>query len=143
MNYPEAKYIVTEICRIPFYRTSVNNYQKLIDELQRQIDTLTEPSSPNGKEAIGEAKGNAVYDYTEKLTEYVTEQAAIEWEMKYYSWSLKKAEGYRDTLLRGENADFVLDYMGTRDKRELQEKYHVGNAYDRMIRIVKQELKGK
>lgn len=65
------------------------------------------------------------------------------WETKYYVWSLRKAEGYRDTLLRGENADFVLDYTGTRDKRELQDKYHVGNAYDRMIRIVKQELKGK
>jgi len=143
MNYSEAKYIVTEIIRIPFYKTSVNNYQKLIDELQRQIDSLTEPSSPNGKESIGEAKGNAIYDYTEKLTEYATEQAAIEWEMKYYVWSLRKAEGYRDILLKGENSDFVLDYISTKDKRALQEKYHVGNAYDRMIRIVIQELKRK
>lgn len=143
MNYPEAKYIVTEICRIPFYRTSVSNYQKLIDELQRRIDELTEPTSPNGKEAIGAAKGNTPTDYTEKLTEYVTEQAAVEWEMKYYVWSLRKAEGYRDILLKGENAAYVQDYLNTRDKRELQEKYHVGNAYDRMIRIVKQELKGK
>ena len=143
MNYAEAKYIVTELCRIPFYHTSVNNYQKLIDELQRQIDELTEPSSPNGKESIGEAKGNALHDYTEKLTEYVTEQAAIEWEMKYYVWSLRKAEGYREMLMKGENAEYVKDYLSTRDKRELQEKYHVGNAYDRMIRIVKQELKGK
>lgn len=143
MNYPEAKYIVTEICRIPFYKQSVANYQKQIDDLQRMIDSLTEPSSPNGKESIGEAKGNALHDYTEKLTEYVTEQAAIEWEMKYYVWSLRKAEGYRDILLKGENADYVTDYINTRDKRELQDKYHVGNAYDRMIRIVKQELKGK
>jgi hypothetical protein len=143
MNYSEAKYIVTEMVRIPFYKVSVNNYQKAIDELQRHIDSLTEPSSPNGKEAIGEAKGNALHDYTEKLTEYVTEQAAIEWEMKYYVWSLRKAEGYRDLLLKGENADYVQDYLNTRDKRELQTKYHVGNAYDRMIRIVIQELKSK
>lgn len=49
MNYSEAKYIVTEICRIPFYKVSVNNYQKLIDDLQRRIESLSEPSSPNGK----------------------------------------------------------------------------------------------
>lgn len=143
MNYSEAKYIVTEICRIPFYKVSVNNYQKLIDELQRRIYSLSEPSSPNGKESIGEAKGNAVSDYTEQLLTLVTEQAAIEWELKYYVWSLKKAEGYRDLLLNGENAEYVKDYMTVRDKRELQEKYHVGNAYDRMIRIVRNELKGK
>lgn len=143
MNTKEARYIVTEMVRIPFYRTSVNNYQKLIDELQRQIDILSEPSSPNGRESIGEAKGNSVHDYSEKLTEYVTEQAAIEWEMKYYVWSLRKAEGYRDKLLKGENADYVQDYLKAKDKRELQEKYHVGNPYDRMLRIVKQEMKGK
>lgn len=143
MNYSEAKYIVTEISRIPFYRTSVNNYQKLIDDLQFKIDNLTTPSSPNGKVSIGEAKGNAINDYTEHMLSLVTEQSAVEWEKKFYQWALKKAEGYRDLLLNGSNADYVRDYMTVRDKRELQEKYHVGNAYDRMVRIVKQELKGK
>lgn len=143
MNYSDAKYIVTELSRIPFYKTSVNNYQKLIDDIQFKIDTLSEPSSPNGKESIGEAKGNSIADYTEVLTTLVTEQAAVEWELKFYALALIKAEGYRDRLFKGENADYVRDYLSTRDKRTLQDKYHVGNAYDRMLRIVIQELKKK
>lgn len=143
IDYQDARYIVTEINRIPYYRRCIAGYKETIDDLERQKADLTMPSSPNGKEDIGGSKGNDVYDYTKVLIDIIAKQDEVRQEMYEYIWLLKKAEGYYEKLQGSLEADFVDDYFSTRDKRELQNKYHIGNAYDRILRITRSVIKKK
>lgn len=137
ISYSEARYIVTEISRIGFYQETVAKYRSKIEDLDREKDALTMPSSPNGKESIGDAKGNEVWDYTKALLEIVSKQDELRDEMLDYWRLLKRAERYLERLNESLESDYVKDYFKTHDKRQLQRKYHVGNAYDKIIRITR------
>lgn len=137
IDYQDARYIVTEINRLPYYRRCIAEYKEKIDDLERQKSELTMPSSPNGKEAIGDAKGNEVFDYTKVLIDIIAKQDEVKQEMYEYIWLLRKAERYYEQLTGSLESDFVVEYFQTKDKRELQRKFHIGNAYDRMIRITR------
>ena len=140
LSYSEARYVITEISRIDFYRQCIAKYQTQIDDLEKEKLDLTVPTSPNGHESIGEAKGNAVSDYTRQLIDIIARQDEIKKEQFHFIGMLKKAEAYLDELMRSPNADYVEDYLKTRDKRSLQEKYDISNAYDRMVRIIRSEV---
>ena len=143
IRYSEAKYIREQIENMKLYEQFIAEYNAKLIELQMEIDSLSEPSSPNGRASIGEAKGNSISDYTERLTQILTDKASYELELNLYRWLMKKAQKYYDQLLRGESAEFVKDYFSTADKRSLQEKYHIGNVYDRILRVIRNEVTGK
>ena len=140
LSYSEARYVITEISRIPFYRQCIAKYQTQIDDLEKEKINLSMPTSPNGHESIGEAKGNAVGDYTRQLIEIIAKQDEVKREQFHFIGMLKKAEAYLDELMHSPNADYVRDYLITKDKRSLQKKYDISNAYDRMVRIIRSEV---
>lgn len=143
LSYADARYIITEISRLEYYRGAVAVYQSEIDELEQQKIDLSAPSSPNGKENIGEAKGNLPSDYTHHLIDIIERQDKIKKEQLMYIWWMRKAETYYEQLIQSEESDYVKAYFSTKDKRALAMKYSVGNPYDRMIRIVRGVMKRK
>lgn len=143
LSYQDARYIVTEISRLSYYRETVATYQAELDSLEQKKLDLSAPSSPNGREHIGEAKGNLPSDYTKTLINIIEVEDKIKKEQFMYIWWMRKAETYYARLLESDEAEFVKAYFSTKDKRALATKYAVGNPYDRMIRIVRAELQRK
>lgn len=143
LSYQDARYIVTEISRLSYYRETVATYQSELDALEQQKLDLSAPSSPNGREHIGEARGNLPKDYTQKLIDILEIEDRIKKEQFMYIWWMRKAENYYARLLEGDETEFVKAYFSTKDKRALAIKYCVGNPYDRIIRIVRAELQRK
>ena len=140
MTYQEAKYIVDEIKRIGFYREKVASLQREIDSLEEQKEDLARPKSPNGHESIGEAKGNAVSDYTIQLLKLSAIEDAVKQRQVFFYGLYKQACSYRKKIMSGENAKYAEDFFEAKNKWDMQKDYNVSNPYDRMVRIVRMEF---
>lgn len=144
ITYSEADYIVREIGNISRYRAWIRTYDEELRELRSQIDNLTAPVSPNGKESIGEAKGNGTHDWTIDLFVLSAKYDRIADEKRMFSERLTRAEDYQQTMLQNEEEkSFIEEYFVTRNKQALEEKYHVSNAYDRIRRIARNTIRRK
>ena len=141
LTYQEARYVVTEIARRPFYKEQLQRISSKMALLEERKLQLSMPNCPQGHEYIGAARGNEVTDFSKALTEIVTRQQSHKAEQDFFEDLLIRATKYYDMLLEGEESQYVRDYFETVDKRELQLKYNISNAYDRMIRIVRSTIK--
>jgi len=141
LSYGEARYVIGEIGRIGFYQQCVARWQFEVQEYEQQIEMLSMPSSPNGHVSIGEAKGNDVSDFSKKLVEMVAERDDLK--AKLYDWikDLRTANEYLRILMESEDAEYVKAFFETKDKWSLKEVYHISNPYDKMNRIVSQNIK--
>ena len=140
MTYQEAKYIVDEIKRIGFYREKVASLQREIDSLEHQKEDLASPKSPNGHESIGEAKGNAIGDYTIQLLKLSAIQDMVKERQIFFYGLYKQAVSYQKKLMNSEHSQYADDFFRTKNKLEMQNKYNTSNPYDRMVRIVRMEF---
>ena len=136
ITYDDAKYIVSEVGRLHYYKKRIDAYQDEIDQITNQMLMLGEPKSPNGKEGIG-ARGNEVSDKTRVFNTLITRKMEIEKRQAEFIRRKQTAESYKEQLLRSEYATYVQDFIQARDRRALSEKYNVTNPYDRMVRIVR------
>lgn len=144
ISYSEADYIVREIGNIARYKAWVRAYDDELREIRTQIDNLTAPVSPNGKESIGEAKGNGGHDWTIDLFVLSAKQDRIAEERKMFQDRLTRAEDYQKMMLANEDErEFIEEYFAVRNKQTLEEKYHISNAYDRIRRIARNTVRRK
>ena len=141
ISYSQARYIVTEISRIPFYQQMIAEYQAELTELKQKKESLSEPKSPNGKTSIGEGRGNEVTDFSNRLLDLIVRQDELEQEQYNFVKAEKRAEAYLEILLKSHDAEYAEAYFHTRDKRELHERFAISNAYDRMIRVVRNNIR--
>ena len=140
LTYQEARYIVTEISRRGFYRDTLYKLQKEIRELEQKKIDLSAPNSPQGHENIGGQRGNEVTDFSKKLVIIVTRQEEVMRQRDFFMSLLVRATDYYEILMDGEEPTYTRDYFEASDKRHLEAKYSVSNAYDRMIRIVRNDV---
>lgn len=140
ISHSEARYVVTEIIRLPFYAEQIEKARKVYKAYEEKKRQIADPSCPQGHEVIGQ-KGNEVSDPAKILTQIVTAQEIYREKILLYRTLQDNARWYWEVLMEGDNAQFVKDYFGTQDKKTLLKKYNISNAYDRIIRVVKGEIK--
>ena len=140
LTHGEARYIITEIIRIPFYREQIEKAGRIWKAYEEKKRQISDPNCPQGHEVIGQ-RGNEVTDPAKIIAHIVTAQEIYREKIMLYRTLQENAQWYLDVLTDGENAQFVKDYFGTQDKKSLQKKYNISNAYDRMIRVVKGDIK--
>lgn len=139
LTYQESKYIISEIARRPFYKLQMIKLEQRLAVLQEKKRQLSDPNCPQGHESIGQ-RGNEVTDFSKQLVGIVTRQEELKRERDFFTMLLVRATDYYEILMEGEQPMYVRDYFQTDDKRTLQDKYCISNAYDRMVRIVRQEI---
>ena len=140
LTYQEARYIVTEISRRGFYRDTLYKLQREIRELDQKKIDLSSPNSPQGHETIGGQRGNEVTDFSRHLVIIVTRQEEVIRQRDFFMSLLVRATDYYEILMDGSEPTYTRDYFEAGDKRVLEAKYNVSNAYDRMIRIVRNDV---
>lgn len=140
LTYQEARYIVTEISRRGFYRDTLYKLQREIRELDQKKIDLSSPNSPQGHENIGGQRGNEVTDFSRHLVIIVTRQEEVIRQRDFFMSLLVRATDYYEILMDGSEPTYTRDYFEASDKRVLEAKYNVSNAYDRMIRIVRNDV---
>lgn len=140
LTYQEARYIVTEISRRGFYRDTLYKLQREIRELDQKKIDLSSPNSPQGHENIGGQRGNEVTDFSRHLVIIVTRQEEVIRQRDFFMSLLVRATDYYEILMDGSEPTYTRDYFEASDKRVLEAKYSVSNAYDRMIRIVRNDV---
>lgn len=139
----ESKFILQQIMNIQDYENWIKKYSDDIRELEDMKAHLTEPKSPNGKFSIGEAKGNGVRDWTQELHNYNQKIERLENDKRYFEMLLGRAKYYKEKMLESQYADYMRDYLTATDRRSLEKKYFVSNAYDRMVRIIRNVIRRK
>lgn len=140
LTYQEARYIVTEISRRSFYRDTLYKLQREIRELDQKKIDLSSPNSPQGHENIGGQRGNEVTDFSRHLVIIVTRQEEVIRQRDFFMSLLVRATDYYEILMDGSEPTYTRDYFEASDKRLLEAKYSVSNAYDRMIRIIRNDV---
>ena len=125
-----------------YYGKKAEELKKRIDEIQMQIDTATDPKSPQGYENIGAGRNMTFAGKESYLNIKITEKDKL---LKEYS---KVRERFIDAqinyfLILDQTAekDFTRDYFGGKmSKQQLEEKYHVAKAYRKMVQIVMEAI---
>lgn len=131
---------MTEISRRSFYRDTLYKLQKEIRELDQKKIDLSSPNSPQGHENIGGQRGNEVTDFSRHLVIIVTRQEEVIRQRDFFMSLLVRATDYYEILMDGSEPTYTRDYFEASDKRVLEAKYSVSNAYDRMIRIIRNDV---
>ena len=139
LTYQEARYIVTEITRRQFYRDQLYKLNREIRDLDEKKVDLSSPNCPQGHETIGQ-RGNEVTDFSKRLVAIVTRQEEVIRQRDFFLSLLVRATDYYEILMDGEEPMYVRDYFEAHDKRLLEAKYSVSNAYDRMVRIIRNDV---
>lgn len=140
LTHGEARYVLTEIVRIPFYAEQIEKARRVYRAYEEKKRQVSDPNCPQGHEVIGQ-RGNEVTDPSRIIAHIVTAQEIYREKILLYKTLQENAQWYLDVLMGGENAQFVKDYFEAQDKKSIQKKYNISNAYDRMIRVVKGEIK--
>ena len=149
INTDDARYVISEIRLIPYYEQKIAMLMFKLKELDIAIERMTEPVSPNGgKDIVVKGKiirvkiigtGGSTKDSI--LAGYITAQEPLEESLKEFRRRYEKASSYKRQLLQGNNADFARDFLsGKKTYKDIEAEYFVSNAYDRMIRIIMQNI---
>lgn len=141
ITYNKARFVLNGIKSINVVSEIVHELQTQIDDLEQKKADLASPKSPNGRESIGEAKGNSVSDYTQELVTIITEQDKLKKEEKFYINMLERFKRYEMMLTDGEDSDYSQMYFKKYDREAICHKYRITNPFDRMIRIIRKNIK--
>ena len=116
--------------------------KKKIDSIQMQIDTATEPKSPQSYEYIGEGRNLTFAGKESYLNIKITQKDKLLKEFNKYSERFIDAQiCYFLILDQTAEKDFVRDYFGNKmSKQQLEEKYHITKAYRKMVQIVMEAI---
>lgn len=144
-TYSDARYILREIQAIPYYEERIARTRKRLDDLQRQIDEATSPASSAGEDVLINGKmvrvkipGSGSYDSGKAITDLISRQAPLEAIIRDFEKRWKTARYYKRKVLSASSDGFAADFLsGKKSYRQLEREYCVGNAYDRMLRIIR------
>lgn len=142
MNREDARYNISEITWMDYYGRKADDLKRRIDDIQMQIDTATDPKSPQGYENIGAVKSMSFAGKETYLNLKITEKDKL---VKEYN---KVSERFIDAQIcyflildQTTEKDFVRDYFGKKlTKQQIEEKYHVTKAYRKLVQIVMEAI---
>ena len=144
----DAKYILSEIRSIPYYERQIAYLNYQLSEYDMMIADATNPVSPNsGKDVVVNGKtirmkfhSTSNTSVSERIADYITAQKPLEKSLQEFRSRHDHAVEYRQRLKRTNYKEFVEDFFNGKSYRELQDKYYISNAYDKMIRIIVQTI---
>lgn len=140
----DAQFVISEIRFREYYKSRVESLNNQIDELEGKIAELTMPSSPNGRISYGSRQigddGSAFSRTESQILGIITKQSELGQEARTFEYRYLKAERYLGQLADDLDALFVKDFFAGMKYKDLEEKYHISNAYDRMIRIIQNNV---
>lgn len=143
MNREDAKYVINEIRWMGFYEKKANYYLEKIKTVQMQIDTCTDPHSPQGHEYIGEGKTLAFTGKDSYMNAKIAERDD-KLLPEYRKWSNRYVEAnvnYRMIIDQTDEPEFVTDYFSKKySAQQLEEKYHISKAFRRILQIVMESI---
>lgn len=148
VNIEDAKYILSEIRAMPYYESKIALIMYRLAELDIAIERLNEPASPNGgtdvkikgKEIRVKITGHGIGKEA-ILAGYITAQKPLEQELIGWKNRYARAVMYKNLLLQSKDGAFAKDFLdGKKRYREIEKEYFVSNAYDKMIRIIMQNI---
>lgn len=142
MNREDARYTISEIGWMNYYGRKADELKKLIDDIQHQIDTATDPKSPQGYENIGAGRSISFAGKETYLNIKITQKDKLLKEFNKYNERWVDAQiAYFLILDHTAEKDFTRDYFaGKLSKQQLEEKYHVTKAYRKMVQIVMEAI---
>ena len=142
MNREDARYTISEIAWMEYYGKKADELKKKIDEIQSQIDTATDPKSPQGYENIGAGRNMSFAGKESYLNIKITQKDKLQKELnKVYERYIDAQICYFLILDQTEEKDFTRDYFGRKmTKQQLEEKYHITKAYRKMVQIVMEAI---
>ena len=143
MKRDDAKDVVDEIRKIPYFRRKLTELKKTVDLMQEQIDTATAPHSPQGIENIGAARVLSFAGKEAYLNFKIKEMGRYEEKLKRFSYRYDTAQtNFLKLLEVAEDKEFVQDYFsGKYSSQELERKHSVTKAYRKIVGIVMDSLK--
>lgn len=147
-TYGDARYILREIQAIPYYEERIARTRKRLSEIQRQIDEATSPVSTCGEDVVIDGKvvrvkipGTGSYDSGKAITNLITRQRPLEVSLREFEKRWRTAIAYRKKVLSASSDGFAADFLsGSKSYKQLESEYAVGNAYDRMLRIIRSAI---
>lgn len=149
INIDDAKYVLQQLRNIPYYDRKISSLKIEIDRIETLIAEATSPASPNGGEDVM-VKGKMIrvkvpsshtYDSGKAITDLITRQMPLESMLRDFEKLNRAAKRYRSQLLKSEDAEFVKDSISGMKYRDLEKKYHITNAYDKLIRIIQNRVR--
>ena len=149
VNSHDARYILGEIRNIQYYEKRMAELKQQLREISTLIQEASVPRSPNGgKDVVVNGKTVRIkipgkgYNSGSAVTSLITRQRPIEAEYGDFRKRWVNACRYRDELLYSDDTGFVEAFLsGTKTYRQLQDEFYVSNAYDRIIRLISQNVK--
>ena len=137
----DAQYILSEIRMIGYFKRRIGVMQKMIDDIEIEIAEITEPKSPNGKTDVSVKSDGRTSNVESRINALISRQMNVEKEKSVFDFRLWKATAYFNRLKNTNESDFVEDFFESgKTHRQLEEKYHLSNAYDRMVRIIRNAI---
>lgn len=143
----DARFIISEIRNMPYYVERTSTITKQIEEIRERIAEASSPVSPNGGVDIGEYPDTVRIkilghgDGTDqRITALVTEEAVLNTERSRYLQRWKDANGWKQRLEHTQDGAFCRDFFVGKSYGRLEREYAVSNAYDRMIRIIRNTI---
>ena len=145
----DAKYILGEIRNIQYYQMRIAVLTSELFDLDKRIETATDPVSPNGgndvtvngKSVRVKIHGSGAYDSGSAIAGIITAQKPIEDQLRDFKRRYETAVKYRSMLMKCEESGFIQEFISGTPYRELQKKYFTSNPYDKMIRLIIQYVK--
>lgn len=138
MNREDAKYVINEIKWMSYYEKKALAIQSKIELIQMQIETATDPSSPQGQEYIGEGKSLSFVGKESYMLKKITERDDLIAE--YNKWKKRFVEAdmnYRMIVDQTDEPNFVQDYFSKKySSQQLEEMYHTPKAFRKIVQLV-------
>lgn len=138
MNKDDARFIIGEIRNMEYYARNADSLKKRIDEIQLQIETATDPKSPQGYENIGAGRSLLFAGKEAYIAAKITEKDELTIYYKKLAERFIDAQRYYFEILDNtEEKEFVQDYFNNQlSRQQLEEKYHINKARRKMIQII-------
>ena len=138
MTKEEAKYILHELKSINYYTHKLFELERLLKDLAQQIVDIQTPSSPNSGNGV---KVENHKDKTSIVNSLLSDEQAYNAEYNFYLSCKQHAEAYWIKLMTAcdsKDKSFCQDYIDGMPYDKINAKYNTSNAYDRIIRLIRQ-----
>ena len=140
INNRKASYILQELKNISLYQEIFKEHQNEYEMIQKEKETFASPKSPQGHENIGAGNQHNAEDGKERLLNLLEKQDDIEYKMDLIKQRVGIALQYKLALMDCEDYQFVKDYLDGMKIRDIEKKHNVSNAYDKMIRLIRNNI---
>ena len=137
MDNELAKYILSELASIRFYKKRIKELEDTLDEIAQEIYDIQTPSSPSGGDGV---KISAHRDKASIVNEKLTDEQNCIADKNHMITCLTKANAYMTKLLLvcdEQDTYFVKDYVKDVPRSTMRDRYGYSHPYDHMIRLIK------